>query len=209
MRALHRFFPPIRHEPRQSRRLEQKNTTRIISGSKRSFPNRAIWTWSSRARILKKTGSLPSGSARSCWRRRTCSPDVWYKGDLPMMGVKALLFAPENDLVNIKKTLQGGFPVHPKICPDDKPGFRFLNRSTPPFRTAPRETNAQTESLIQSLPALTRIVTQADASLNGTRYTAVAGGDGLVKCRRRSGAPNLSHIRQWKNFPGDGACTGS
>jgi hopanoid biosynthesis associated RND transporter like protein HpnN len=35
------------------------------------------------------------------------------------------------------------------------------------FRTAPRETNAQTESLVQSLPALTRILTQADASLNG------------------------------------------
>ncbi len=92
--------------------------------------------------------------------------DVWYKGDLPMMGAKALLFAPENDLVNIKKTLQDVSPFIQKFARTTNLVSLFEQINTA-FRTAPRETNAQTESLIQSLPALTRIVRQADASLNG------------------------------------------
>ena len=92
--------------------------------------------------------------------------DVWYKGDLPMMGAKALLFAPENDLVNTKKTLKDVSPFIQKFARTTNLVSLFEQINTA-FRTAPRETNAQTESLIQSLPALTRIVSQADASLNG------------------------------------------
>jgi hopanoid biosynthesis associated RND transporter like protein HpnN len=92
--------------------------------------------------------------------------DVWYKGDLPKMGAKALLFWPEDDLVNVKQTLQDVLPFIQKFTQTTNLVSLFDQINTA-FRTAPRETNAQTESLIQSLPALTRIMTQADASLNG------------------------------------------
>jgi len=92
--------------------------------------------------------------------------DVFYKHDLPMLGAKALLFVPENDLGNLKKTLLDVSPFIQKFTRTTNLVSLFEQINTA-FRTAPRETNAQTESLIQSLPALTRILTQADASLNG------------------------------------------
>jgi hopanoid biosynthesis associated RND transporter like protein HpnN len=91
--------------------------------------------------------------------------DVFYKGDLPMMGAKALLFVPENDLGNLKKTLQDDAPFIRQFTQTTNL-VSFFEQINTAFRTAPRETNTQTESLIGSLPALTRIVTQADASLN-------------------------------------------
>jgi hopanoid biosynthesis associated RND transporter like protein HpnN len=91
--------------------------------------------------------------------------DVFYKGDLPMMGAKALLFVPEKDLGTLKKTLQDVAPFIRQFTRTTNLSSFFEQINTA-FRTAPRETNAQTESLIQSLPALTRIVTQADASLD-------------------------------------------
>ena len=91
--------------------------------------------------------------------------DVFYKGDLPMMGAKALLFVPESDLENLKKTLQDDAPFIRQFTQTTNL-VSFFEQINTAFRTASRETNAQNESLIQSLPALTRIVTQADASLN-------------------------------------------
>jgi hopanoid biosynthesis associated RND transporter like protein HpnN len=86
--------------------------------------------------------------------------DIFYKGDLPLMGSKALLLASNTDLVDLQKMLH-----------DDLPFIRGFTQTTnfvslfeqinTAFRTAPRETDAQTDSLIQALPALTRIVTQA------------------------------------------------
>jgi hopanoid biosynthesis associated RND transporter like protein HpnN len=91
--------------------------------------------------------------------------DVFYKGDLPMMGAKALLFVPENDLRGLKSTLADDAPFIRQFAQTTNL-VSFFEQINTAFRTAPRETNAQTESLIGSLPALTRIVTQADASLN-------------------------------------------
>ena len=91
--------------------------------------------------------------------------DVFYKGDLPMMGAKALLFVPETDLGSLQKTLEDDLPFIRKFTQTTNL-VSFFDQINTAFRTAPRETNAQTESLIQSLPALTRIVTQADASLS-------------------------------------------
>jgi uncharacterized protein len=90
--------------------------------------------------------------------------DVFYKGDLPMMGAKALLFVPENDLENLKKTLADDAPFIRQFTQTTNLDSFFEQINTA-FRTASRETNAQNESLIQSLPALTRIVTQANSSL--------------------------------------------
>ena len=91
--------------------------------------------------------------------------DVFYKGDLPMMGSKALLFVPENDLADLKNTLNDDLPFIQKFTQTTNlvSFFEMVNTT---FRTAPRETNAQTESLVQSLPALTSIISQATDSLN-------------------------------------------
>lgn len=91
--------------------------------------------------------------------------DVFYKGDLPMMGAKALLFVPEPDLRNLKDTLHNDAPFIRQFTQTTNL-VSFFEQINTAFRTAPRETNAQTESLIQSLPALARIITQATASLN-------------------------------------------
>ena len=90
--------------------------------------------------------------------------NVFYKGDLKMMGAKALLFVPEEDLSDLKKKLQ-----------DFRPFLKQFTRTTnlvslfdminAQFRTAKREQSAETESLANSLPALERIVVQASASL--------------------------------------------
>src|SRR5476651_897523 len=84
--------------------------------------------------------------------------DVFYKGDLPMMGAKALLFVPESDLRNLKKTLQDDAPFISQFT-EATNLVSLFDKVNWQFGHAKRETNAQTESLIQSLPALTRIVT--------------------------------------------------
>ena len=91
--------------------------------------------------------------------------DVFYKGDLPMMGAKALLFVPDSDLENLKQTLHNDRPFIEKFTQTTNL-ISFFEQINTAIRTASRDTNAQTESLIQSLPALTRILTQADASLS-------------------------------------------
>jgi len=91
--------------------------------------------------------------------------DVFYKGDLQMMGSKALLFVPESDLSDLKKTLHDDLPFIQKFTQTTNL-ISFFETVNTTFRTAPRETNAQTESLVQSLPALTSIISQATDSLN-------------------------------------------
>lgn len=90
--------------------------------------------------------------------------DVFYKGDLKMLGSKALLFVPEADLQELKKTLA-----------DYKPFIKQFTRTTnlvslfsmvnTQFRTAKREQNAENESMVKAFPALERIVTEATASM--------------------------------------------
>jgi hopanoid biosynthesis associated RND transporter like protein HpnN len=91
--------------------------------------------------------------------------DVFFKGDLPMMGSKALLFVPENDLSGLKKTLHDELPFIQKFTQTTNL-VSFFDMVNWQFGHARRETNAQNDSLIQSLPALTRIVTQAHDSLS-------------------------------------------
>jgi len=90
--------------------------------------------------------------------------DIFYQHDLAMMGTKALFFVPTNDLAAIQTTLH-----------DDQPFIRqftqttnlvsFFEQINTAFRTSPREENAQTASLVQALPVLTRILTQANDDL--------------------------------------------
>ena len=89
---------------------------------------------------------------------------IFYKGDLKMLGAKALLFVPEADLVELKKTLRDYRPfIEPFTRTTNLVAlFDMINTR---FRTAKREANAENDSLIQALPAVERIVSQATASL--------------------------------------------
>ena len=90
--------------------------------------------------------------------------DVFYKGDLQMLGPKALLFVPESDLNDLSKTLK-----------DFRPFISQFTRTTnlislfkmvcAQFRTAKQEDNAENQSLVNALPALRRIISQATDSL--------------------------------------------
>ncbi|HEY5915739.1 MAG TPA: MMPL family transporter [Verrucomicrobiae bacterium] len=90
--------------------------------------------------------------------------DVFYKGDLKMLGTKALLFVPEADLGELKKTLEIYQPFISQFTHATNlvSLFSMVNAQ---FRTAKREKNAETESLIKAFPALERIVNEAAVSL--------------------------------------------
>lgn len=90
--------------------------------------------------------------------------DVFYKGDLAMMGSKALMFVPEKDLAGLRDTLQSDLPFIRKFSQTTNLDsfFELVNRQ---FSSAKPEDNAQNDALIQSLPALRRILQQATESL--------------------------------------------
>ena len=90
--------------------------------------------------------------------------DVFYQHDLAAMGTKALFFVPENDLGAIQTTLHGDLPFIQQFTQTTNL-ISFFEQINTDFRTAPRESNAQTESLAHAIPVLTRIVTQATDSL--------------------------------------------
>lgn len=90
--------------------------------------------------------------------------DVFYQQSLAMMGSKALLYASETNLMEMKTMLQAARPFIRQFTQTTNL-VSFFEQINTAFRTAPREANADTESLIQALPALTRIVTQATDSL--------------------------------------------
>lgn len=91
--------------------------------------------------------------------------DVIYKGDLKMLGPKALLFLSDEQLAELQRTLQNYRPFlqHFAQATNLNSLFRKINQQ---FRSAKPEQNEQTESLIEAIPALTRIVEQARDALN-------------------------------------------
>lgn len=90
--------------------------------------------------------------------------DVFYKGDLKMLGRKALLFVPERDLGELKSTLKDFTPFLHQFTKATNLVSLFSLINTQ-FRTAKREANAENESLMKALPALERIVRQATDTL--------------------------------------------
>ena len=90
--------------------------------------------------------------------------DVFYKGDLKMLGPKALLFVPDKDLADLSKTLKDFRPFIAQFTRTTNLVSLF-NMVCAQFRTAKQETNAENDSLVKALPALERIITQATASL--------------------------------------------
>jgi len=91
--------------------------------------------------------------------------DVIYKGDLKMMGAKALLFVPEEDLAKLRDTLHDYRPFIEQFTRTTNlvSLFDMVNKQ---FRTARRTKEGEAESLIKALPALERILKQATDGLN-------------------------------------------
>ena len=112
--------------------------------------------------------------------------DVFYAQNPMIMGSKGMLYASEKDLVETKTMLAAAQPFIRQFTQTTNL-VSFFEQINTAFRTAPREANADTESLVSSLPALTRIVTQAADSLRwaGTPpspniFTLFGGGEDTV-----------------------------
>jgi predicted RND superfamily exporter protein len=91
--------------------------------------------------------------------------DILYKGDLPSLGPKALLFVPESDLQKMKEKLEQFLPFIGQFthATNLDSFFTLINRQ---IRTAKDEENASNNALIGALPALQRIVDEATDSLS-------------------------------------------
>ncbi len=89
---------------------------------------------------------------------------VFYKGNLKMMGRKALLFVPESDLAKMRQTMQEFQPFLQQFARATNL-YSMLDLVNDQIRTAREETNAQNIALIQALPALRRIIDQASDAL--------------------------------------------
>ena len=125
--------------------------------------------------------------------------DVFYKGDLTMMGAKALLFVPENDLASLRDTLKEDLPFIQKFSQTTNlvSLFELVNRQ---FRTAPREQNAQTDSLVKSLPALERIIQQARESLARSGTPPSPGVTALFNAGEEAASASYITFNQGKIF---------
>ena len=90
--------------------------------------------------------------------------DVFYQQSLSMLGTKALQFATETNLVDTREMLHTARPFIEQFTQTTNlvSLFEQINRA---FRTAKQEETPETRSLVKSLPALGRIVTQADNAL--------------------------------------------
>ena len=90
--------------------------------------------------------------------------DVFYKGDLKMMGPKALLFLDTNTLFELEKTLRDYHPFIENFTAATNLNslFKLVNRQ---FRTAKREASAENESMVKAMPALKRIIDEATDGL--------------------------------------------
>ncbi len=90
--------------------------------------------------------------------------DVFYKGDLKMLGPKALLFVPEESLVEMHRALRDFKPFIEQFS-NATNLVSLFDRINHQIRTAKRETNAENETLVKALPALERIIRRAEQSL--------------------------------------------
>ena len=90
--------------------------------------------------------------------------DVLYRGDLKMLGSKALFFLGESELVGLKKSLVEARPFMQQFTRATNlvSLFDTVNAG---FRTARRERNDESESMLKAFPALERIVNEAVATL--------------------------------------------
>ncbi|HRZ36509.1 MAG TPA: MMPL family transporter [Candidatus Paceibacterota bacterium] len=96
--------------------------------------------------------------------------DVFYKGDLKMMGQKALLFVPDEQvLVDMLERLKDARPVLRSFSEVTNLNglFRQVNRQ---FRSASGERTEGSDALMKALPALARVATQAAEAIERTGH---------------------------------------
>src|SRR6185295_14018263 len=93
--------------------------------------------------------------------------DVYYKGDLKMMGTKALLFLPEETLEDLRRTLIENAPVIQTFSQVDSLNalFELVNRQ---LQEAGASTSTQRSVLAGTLPVLRRVVEESSRSISGT-----------------------------------------
>ena len=90
--------------------------------------------------------------------------DVFFQQNLAMMGRKALRFASETNLVQMRDMLHSAQPFIKQFTQTTNLVSLF-DQVNQAFRSAKREENAENISLAKSLPSLRRIVTQAADAL--------------------------------------------
>lgn len=100
--------------------------------------------------------------------------DVYYKGDLKMMGPKALLFLPEATLDELQRTLVENAPVIQTFSQVGSLNslFELVNRQ---LREAGSAASTQRSLLSGSVPVLRRIVEESSRSIAGTGVTLAPG----------------------------------
>ena len=105
--------------------------------------------------------------------------DVFFKGDLTMMGGKALLFVPEDDLGTLLQSLRDYRPFIGQFTQATNLTslFRLVNRQ---FRSASQQADPSTEAMVEAIPALQRIIRQASDSLNRSGVPPSPGLDALL-----------------------------
>ena len=86
--------------------------------------------------------------------------DVLYKGDLKMLGKKALLFLPEAELADLCKTIKDYRPFLEKFTQTSNL-LSLIDMVNWQFRNARPEQSAENEALAKALPALDRIIALA------------------------------------------------
>ncbi len=91
--------------------------------------------------------------------------NVFYKGDLSMMGPKALLFVPEQDLAGMRDTLKDDLPFIEQFSQATNL-VSFFDHVNTLFRKAGNQETAQTDSLMKALPVLGEILRQARDGLD-------------------------------------------
>ncbi|MBI1176674.1 MMPL family transporter [bacterium] len=90
--------------------------------------------------------------------------DVFYKGDLKMLGDKALLFLPEKDLNDLRDQLKNYRPFLNNFT-EATNLVSFINLLNRQIRTADRSASAKNDELVSALPAIRNILDQATDSL--------------------------------------------
>jgi uncharacterized protein len=102
--------------------------------------------------------------------------EVFYKGDLKMLGPKALLFLEEQQLRELQSTLADYRPFLAQFSKATNLNslFQLVNNQ---FRNARQEANAENESLVKALPALQRII---DLGADAIRRPGVAPSPGVT-----------------------------
>ena len=130
--------------------------------------------------------------------------DVFYKGRPQNAG-------PQGPAVRARRAI---WPNLSKTLKDFRPFIAQFTRTTnlislfkmvcAQFRTAKQEANAENESLVNALPALERIITQATDSLRRQGTPPSPGITALFDPGERCGAADLHHLCQRAHLPGDG-----